>query len=123
MVTETLAAHTKLEVRYRLERNELTFETVVRARHDEGPPRIELSRVELQEVAGTQGDPFRVTMLLPGVAAIASGLSYPVVRGSQPAATGFFLDGVRLPQLTLEGFLDVFNASASSELLGYRFSE
>ena len=99
VVTETLAAGTKLEVRYRLERNELTFETVVRARHDEGPSRIELSRVELQEVAGTQGDPFRVTMLLNGVAAIASGLSYPVVRGSQPAATGFFPDGVRLPQL------------------------
>ncbi len=98
-VTETLVASTRLEVRYRLERNDVSYETVVRARRDEGPSRIELSRVELQEVAGTQGDPFRVTMLLPGVAAIASGLSYPVVRGSQPAATGFFLDGVRLPQL------------------------
>jgi len=38
-------------------------------------------------------------MLLPGVASLASGLSYPVVRGSVPAATGFFLDGVRIPQL------------------------
>ncbi len=28
----------------------------------------------------------------------ASGLSYPVVRGALPAATGFFLDGVRVPQ-------------------------
>ncbi len=98
-VTESLKAGEQVEVRYRLERLDTGWETVVRARRDEGPSRIELSRVELQEVAGTQGDPFRVTMLLPGVSAIASGLSYPVVRGSQPAATGFFLDGVRLPQL------------------------
>ena len=38
-------------------------------------------------------------MLLPGVVTPASGLSYPVVRGSLPAATGYFLDGVRMPQL------------------------
>ncbi len=98
-VTETLKSSERVEVRYRLERLDVGWETVVRARRDEGPSRVELSRVELQEIAGTQGDPFRVTMLLPGVSAIASGLSYPVVRGSQPAATGFFLDGVRLPQL------------------------
>ncbi len=98
-VTETVRASERIEVAYRLERVESGWETVVRARRDEGPARIELSRVELQEIAGTQGDPFRVTMLLPGVASLASGLSYPVVRGSQPAATGFFLDGVRLPQL------------------------
>jgi len=98
-VTETLQDREQVAVRYRLERLEAGFETVVRARRDEGPARVELSRVELQEMAGTQGDPFRVTMLLPGVASLASGLSYPVVRGAQPAATGFFLDGVRLPQL------------------------
>lgn len=50
-------------------------------------------------MAGTQGNPFRVAMLLPGVASVASGVAYPVVRGTQPAATGFFLDGVRVPQL------------------------
>lgn len=98
-VTETLGPAQQLEVKYRLTRLQTGWETVVRARRDEGPARVELSRVELQETAGTQGDPFRVTMLLPGVSAIASGLAYPVVRGSQPAATGFFLDGVRLPQL------------------------
>ena len=98
-VTETLKSAERVEVRYRLERLDVGWETVVRARRDEGPSRVELSRVELQEIAGTQGDPFRVTMLLPGVSGIASGLSYPVVRGSQPAATGFFLDGVRIPQL------------------------
>jgi len=98
-VTETLAERERLTVRYRLDPLERGWETVVRARRDEGPARVELSRVELQEVAGTMGDPFRVMMLLPGVASIASGLSYPVVRGAQPAATGFFLDGVRVPQL------------------------
>ncbi len=98
-VTETLQAGERIEVQYRLERHGEVWETVVRARRDEGPARVELSRVELQETAGTQGDPFRVAMLLPGVASIASGLSYPIVRGSQPAATGFFLDGVRVPQL------------------------
>jgi hypothetical protein len=34
---------------------------------------------------------------MPGVASIASGVSYPVVRGSQPAATGYFIDGIRVP--------------------------
>ena len=37
-------------------------------------------------------------MLLPGVSTLASGISYPVVRGSQPAATGYFIDGVRVPR-------------------------
>ena len=45
------------------------------------------------------GDPFRVVMLMPGVGGVASGVSYPVVRGTQPAATGYFLDGIRLPAL------------------------
>ena len=54
---------------------------------------------EIREVPGTFGDPFKVVMLMPGVASIASGASYPVVRGSSPASTGYFLDGVRIPQL------------------------
>lgn len=76
------------------------YETIVRGERE----RTEVSRVtlrnqELREVPGTQGDPFRVVMLLPGVSSVASGLSYPVVRGSQPASTGYFLDGVRVPSL------------------------
>jgi hypothetical protein len=97
---ETVASGQRLEVLYRLPpSSQATYETVVRARRDTEAPRVELGRTELSEAAGTQGDPFRVTMLLPGVASVASGLSYPVVRGTQPAATGFFLDGVRVPQL------------------------
>ncbi len=76
------------------------YQTVVRAEKE----RTEVSRVtlhdeELRAVPGTLGDPFRVVMLLPGVASLSSGLAYPVVRGSQPAATGYFLDGVRVPLL------------------------
>ncbi len=97
---ERLAPGQRLEVLYRLEPNGVaTYETVVRAKKESEAPRVELGRTELTESAGTQGDPFRAVMLLPGVASVASGLSYPVVRGTQPAATGFFLDGVRVPQL------------------------
>jgi TonB family protein len=67
-------------------------------------PRTEVSRVvlqdqELREVPGTMGDPFRVVMLLPGVGDLASGVSYPIVRGTEPAATGYFIDGVNVPSL------------------------
>ncbi|MBL8921872.1 MAG: TonB-dependent receptor [Myxococcaceae bacterium] len=97
---ERLSPGQRLEVLYRLAPSSTaSFETVVRARRETEAPRVELGRTELTESAGTQGDPFRAVMLLPGVASIASGLSYPVVRGTQPAATGFFLDGVRVPQL------------------------
>ncbi|MCP3143237.1 TonB-dependent receptor domain-containing protein [Pyxidicoccus xibeiensis] len=98
---ETLTAGQQLEVIYRLEPLQLKpYETVVR---DERPrtevTRISLHEQELREVPGTQGDPFRVVMLMPGVGSLASGLGYPVVRGGQPAATGFFIDGVRVPML------------------------
>ncbi len=98
---EALGAGVTLEVESRLRSSEwATWETVVRARRDDAEPlRVELSRVETHEVVGTQGDPLRVVMLLPGVTGVASGLSSPVVRGTQPSSTGFFLDGVRVPPL------------------------
>ncbi|NNB90384.1 TonB family protein [Corallococcus sp. AB032C] len=99
--TETLTQGQTLQVVYRLQPREVNpYETVVR---DERPrtevTRISLHEQEIREVPGTMGDPFRVVMLMPGVGSLASGISYPVVRGSQPAATGFFLDGVRIPML------------------------
>jgi TonB family protein len=90
-----------LEVVYGLEPLIINpYETVVRGDRE----RTEVSRVtlhdaELREVAGTQGDPFRVVMLLPGVSSMLSGVSYPVVRGTQPASTGYYLDGIRVPIL------------------------
>ncbi|MBL8911707.1 MAG: TonB-dependent receptor [Archangium sp.] len=101
VVHEKLEPGQEVEVLYRLDA-EFTrpYETVVRGNVD----RTELARhsltgAEAHEVAGTSGDPIRTVMLLPGVTTLASGLSYPVVRGSSPAATGFYLDGVKMPQL------------------------
>jgi TonB family protein len=98
---ETVTEGQSVQVVYRLQPGRVNpYETVVR---DERPrtevTRISLHEQEIREVPGTLGDPFRVVMLMPGVGSIASGVSYPVVRGSQPAATGFFLDGVRIPML------------------------
>ncbi|WP_426755608.1 TonB-dependent receptor domain-containing protein [Myxococcus sp. Y35] len=98
---EGLKANEALEVMYGLEPLIINpYETVVRGDRE----RTEVSRVtlhdaELREVPGTLGDPFRVVMLLPGVGSMLSGVAYPVVRGSQPAATGYFLDGIRVPIL------------------------
>jgi TonB family protein len=98
---ETLNAREALEVLYGLEPLVINpYETVVRADRE----RTEVSRVtlhdaELREVPGTMGDPFRVVMLMPGVGSMLSGVAYPVVRGSQPASTGYFLDGIRVPIL------------------------
>ena len=98
---EKLKAGQTVEVLYRLNRTfSRPYETVVRGQVDRAElSRITLSGAELHEVAGTNGEPLRVIMLLPGVVTPASGLSYPVVRGALPAATGFYLDGVRVPQL------------------------
>ncbi|MFP2926511.1 TonB-dependent receptor [Pyxidicoccus sp. 3LG] len=98
---ETVTVGQQVEVIYRLDPLKVSpYETVVR---DERP-RTEVTRIslhgrEIHEVPGTQGDPFRVVMVMPGVASLASGLGYPVVRGGQPASTGFFIDGVRVPML------------------------
>ncbi|AKQ70638.1 TonB family protein / TonB-dependent receptor [Myxococcus hansupus] len=98
---EGLKGNEALEVVYGLEPLIINpYETVVRGDRE----RTEVSRVtlhdaELREVPGTMGDPFRVVMLLPGVGSMLSGVAYPVVRGSQPAATGYFLDGIRVPIL------------------------
>lgn len=98
---EDLKPGQTVQVLYRLNRTfSKPYETVVRGQVDRAElSRITLSGAELHEVAGTNGEPLRVIMLLPGVVTPASGLSYPVVRGALPAATGFYLDGVRVPQL------------------------
>jgi len=76
------------------------LETVIRA--DRGPdstPSVELRGRELEEVPGTMGDPVRAVLMLPGVSTIASGVSYPIVRGSGPATTAYLIDGVQVPML------------------------
>jgi len=98
---ENLRPGEALEVVYGLEPLVINpYETVVRGDRE----RTEVSRVtlhdaELREIPGTMGDPFRVVMLLPGVGSMVSGIAYPVVRGSQPSSTGYYLDGIRVPLL------------------------
>ena len=48
---------------------------------------------------GTLGDPFRVIQLMPGVVAPIPGLPLWSIRGASPGTAGFYLDGLRLPQL------------------------
>lgn len=99
--TESLAAGDSVSVVYRLEPEVASpYETVVVAERARAEVvRHTLVEQEVREVPGTMGDPFRVVLLMPGVATMASGLSYPVVRGSQPAATTYLMDGVRVPSL------------------------
>lgn len=98
---EVLATNQVLEVVYGLTPGRLNpYETVVRADRDRAEvTRLTLSGAELQETPGTLGDPFRVIMLLPSVGSIATGIAYPIVRGSEPASTGYFVDGVEVPIL------------------------
>jgi hypothetical protein len=100
-LVEEVVADQLVEVVYRLEPLVVDpYETVVRGDKERTEvSRHTLTEQELREVPGTMGDPFRVVMLLPGVSGLASGLSYPVIRGAQPAATGYFVDGVRVPAL------------------------
>ncbi|MHB8876138.1 MAG: TonB-dependent receptor domain-containing protein [Myxococcaceae bacterium] len=98
---ETLRAQENVEVIYALEPNRVNpYETIIHGdREHTEVSRVTLRGQELREVPGTMGDPFRVVMLLPGVGSMLSGVAYPVVRGSEPAATGYFIDGIRVPLL------------------------
>ena len=99
--TEQVTAGQKLTVRYFATSPKRAFEsTVVGERDREEVSRVDLRGDELREVPGTMGgDPFRAIMSLPGVAEPVSGLAFPIVRGAAPASTGWFLDGVELPNL------------------------
>lgn len=100
-VREKLQPGEALEVRFLVERERYDpYETTVVGR----PMRDEVFRTtlrdrEIRQVPGTFGDPFRVVGTLPGVTQVMSLLSYPIVRGSNPAATGILIDGIRVPQL------------------------
>jgi hypothetical protein len=74
------------------------YATTVRADHPE-IPKVEVSGQEARQTAGTSGDPLRIIASLPGVAQIAWPAALYVVRGANPGNTGFFLDGIRVPEL------------------------
>jgi TonB family protein len=98
---ETLDAGRTVSVRYFLQPEATGFEETVRGeRERQEVSRTDLKGEELRNVPGTMGgDPFRAILMLPGVSAPISGLGFPIIRGAAPASTGWYLDGVRLPQL------------------------
>jgi hypothetical protein len=101
-LTETLARGQGLTVEYRLlvlPTYKRRYVSTVRgeARHE--GERFTLRDEELHQTAGTLGDPFRVVGLLPGVAQPLTLLPVYVIRGASPGTNGFFLDGMRVPQL------------------------
>jgi hypothetical protein len=75
------------------------YEAVVRGEQRHEGERFELRGEELQRVPGTSGDPFRIIQLLPGVATPIPLLPLLVIRGAAPGTNGFFLDGMRVPQI------------------------
>ncbi len=74
------------------------YQTTVRATRPE-IQQVAVSAEEARQAPGTGGDPMRVIGLLPGVLQIAWPASVYVVRGANPGNTGFFLDGIRVPEL------------------------
>lgn len=75
------------------------FSTVVRGNAPNEGEHISLRGEELHTLPGTLGDPFRVIGLLPGVTTPIPLLPVFVVRGASPGMSGFFLDGMRVPEL------------------------
>ena len=74
------------------------YATKVRAGRPE-IPKVEVSGEEARQLPGSSGDPLRVLGSLPGVVQIAWPAALYVVRGANPGNTGFFLDGIRVPEL------------------------
>ncbi len=62
-------------------------------------PKVEVTGDEARQLPGSSGDPLRVLGSLPGVVQIAWPAALYVVRGANPGNTGFFLDGIRVPEL------------------------
>lgn len=76
-----------------------TYETHVTADRLDAGQHVTVTGEALRTAPGTLGDPFRVVGLLPGVTSPLPILPLYAVRGASPGMTGYFLDGMRLPQL------------------------
>lgn len=76
------------------------FETIIRERRAKKEvAKIALSREEVRRVPGTFGDPVRVIQNLPGLARAPFAGGALIVRGANPADSGFYFDGVSIPIL------------------------
>ncbi len=98
---EEVAAGEALELRYYLEPlSRSRYRSVVTSqRAQKSVTRTQLEDVELVQVPGTFGEPFRVVQALPGVARAPAISTAMIVRGAEPQDTGFFLDGQPMADL------------------------
>jgi len=113
-VEEEFSDTERLEAKYYLVRRARDpFETVVRGRIEKREvAKVQLERREVTKMPGTFGDPVRVIENMPGLARVPGGLGGALlVRGSQPADTAVFIDGVPVPLLYhFGGLTSVVNA-------------
>ena len=109
-LVEKVAPGATLTLEYRLlphdQPGRRRYETVVKGKVSHEGERFELRDEELQQTPGAVGDPFRVIASLPGVIAPIPVLPIYVVRGGTPGMNGFFIDGIRVPQLFHLVFVD-----------------
>ncbi len=98
--TEELVDGEVREVIYRLEMEEVLYETVVRARR---PPREvtrrEVTRREITRIPGTGGDALRSVQNLPGMARASFMSGDLIVRGSSPQDSRYYFDQMPVPLL------------------------
>ena len=63
------------------------------------PTERKLGVRDVARMPGAFGDAFRAIEALPGVAPMATGLPHLFVRGATPSASGYFIDGIKVPFL------------------------
>lgn len=100
-VREEIVAGQRREVEYRLTRRHYDpYEAVVRAERSRREVAVHsVEAEEVRTVPGSQGDVLKVIQDLPGVARSPYGIGLLVVRGSDPADTKVYVDGVEIPLL------------------------
>src|SRR5574341_430355 len=96
---ERVAKEKLIEVEYRLTRRHYDpYEAIVRGERPRREVAVKsIEAEEIRTVAGTQGDVIKVVQNLPGVARSPFGIGLLVVRGSDPADTAVFFDGIPIP--------------------------
>lgn len=112
---EVISADARLSVVYRPARKSYSeYEIVVYGKAEEREvSRRQISKNEIKKIPGVGGDAVRVVQALPGVGRPTMGNGDIVVRGSRPWDSGYFIGGLRIPQLYhLDGLKSVYNTEA-----------
>jgi TonB family protein len=112
-VRETIEEGRRREVEYRLARRRYDpYEAVIQGERERREVSVHtIETEEARTIPGTQGDTLKVLQSLPGVARAPFGVGLLVVRGSEPAETVVYVDGVPIPLLFHFGALtSVVNA-------------